>query len=69
MVSFLRYMKTQQEHTANCAVADLNKELLEDGIAIKVRGKRSPKVLPTAWDDKPKSRSKSWKSYRQNQFR
>ena len=68
-MGWLRHMKTQQEHTANCAVADLNKELNEERIFIKVRGKRSPKVLPTAWVDKFQPTSKNWKSYRQNQFR
>ena len=34
-------------------------------LAEEVRPKAKP---PTADDDKPKSKSRSWKSYRQNQY-
>ncbi len=68
-MGWIQHMKTQQEHTANCAVSDLNKELVKERIIIKVRGNRTPNCLPTSLDDKFNRTKTCWKNYRQNQFR
>lgn len=34
-----------------------------------VRGKRRPHMLPDAWEDMPRFRTKSWKKYRKTQYK
>lgn len=67
-MSYLRHPKTQQEHAAFFALQDLNEELKDEHIVIKIRLSRSHRNLPTAYDDIPPSHYRTWKKHRTTQF-
>lgn len=56
--NLFRYPRTKQELTAN-----------QDRNDPYVRGKRRRKFIPTAWDDQPIRRQRSWKKLRKTQYR
>lgn len=57
MGKYYRSMRTLQERRAN-----------QDW---PVRGRRSPRMIPTAWDDIPRldKDDRSWKRYRKTQYK
>lgn len=65
---FLRYPATMQERRENSAI-DYDGELLE--LKLKVRGRRSSTMLPTAWDDivVGDHSNYSWKRHRRFQWK
>ncbi len=63
-MSFFRKPKTKNEMWQYYATTENDM-----GIKIKVRGRRSPKPLPNAWDDFEKHSSRSWKKYRKTQYK
>ena len=36
---------------------------------VRIRGKRSARMLPEAWDDLPRGKQRSWKVHRRTQYR
>jgi len=55
--AWMRHPKTTQEKRANCYDREF------------VRGKRLPKQLPDAWDDKFVNHPRCWKNQRKTQYR
>jgi hypothetical protein len=41
----------------------------DEGLRIRVRGRRRPRHLPTDYDDDWRGRHKTWKAYRHHQWR
>ena len=64
---YFRHPRTTNERRANCATRT-TKEILENhDLAFKVRSKRSPHRLPTAYNDISLRHQRSWKEYRRTQ--
>ena len=64
--TYYRYPKTTNEKRQYFKVIEDN---AESPVYIKIRRSRSAIGLPTAWDDKPRHREKSWKEYRNKQYK
>ena len=68
-----RNPRTQQERRFN-ASHDYRRIEIEVGgevhaVRIRIRGKRSTRMLPEAWHDLPRGRQRSWKKHRKMQYR
>ncbi len=68
-----RNPRTQQERRVNDSREYLRVEIPVGGeiheLRIRVRGKRSPMMLPEAWHDLPRGIQRSWKGHRRTQWR
>ena len=68
-----RNPRTQQERRANSSQRHLRVEFEVGGktceLRIRVRGKRSVRMLRSAWDDISKGRQRNWKSFRRTQYK
>lgn len=51
------------------AIFQIAADIAEASIPIHLRGKRSFRNLPNAWDDFCRERTRSWKNYRKTQYR
>ncbi len=73
MGTYCRNPRTEQERRVNSGQRHLRVEVEVGGktyeVRIRVRGKRSVRMLRNAWDDLVKTRQRSWKKYRRNQYR
>jgi hypothetical protein len=70
---FFRNPRTQQERRANGNREFRRVEIQVGGetlaIPIRIRGKRSQRMLVTAYDDLPRERQRSWKKHRWTQYK
>ena len=68
-----RNPRTQQERRFNGSHDDRRVEIEVGGevhvVRIRIRGKRSTRMLPQAWHDLPPGRQRSWKRDRRTQYR
>lgn len=58
--SYMRYPKTQRDRRWGVAVSDEGEP--------PIRGPRTAKGLPTAWDDQPRNKERGWKRHRATQW-
>ena len=68
-----RNPRTQQERRINGSHEYRRVEIEVGGevhvVRIRIRGKRSVRMLPEAWHDLPPGRQRSWKKHRRTQYK
>jgi len=62
-----RHPRTTNERRAHFSNEATRENLESYGVAFKVRRKRSPHMLPTAWNDISRLHQRSWKEHRRTQ--
>lgn len=71
MGRLFRNPRTQQERLANGNHEYRQVEVQVGGevhaVRIRIRGKRSLRLLPEAWHDLPRGRQRTWKKHRKTQ--
>jgi hypothetical protein len=73
MGTYWRNPDTQQERRVNSSREHRRVEIQVGGetceLRIRIRGKRSVRMLVEAWHDIPRGKQRSWKEHRRTQFR
>jgi len=70
---FYRTPRIRQERRVNGSREYRRIEVLVGGelheFRVRIRGKRSVRMLPEEWDDQPRTRQRTWKEHRHTQYK